>query len=95
MAIRPATLIDSCVLLDVITGDQQWHFRQMLHAIDEARALQRIGLRHNLAVGKVHQNQAADVFLRDQPDEFTLIASAAKRIFKNLTSSWVVVGGSL
>jgi hypothetical protein len=23
-AIRPATLIDSCVLLDVITGDQQW-----------------------------------------------------------------------
>lgn len=24
MAIRPATLIDSCVLLDVITGDHQW-----------------------------------------------------------------------
>jgi predicted nucleic acid-binding protein len=23
-AIRPATLIDSCVLLDVITGDEQW-----------------------------------------------------------------------
>lgn len=23
-AIRPATLVDSCVLLDVITGDQQW-----------------------------------------------------------------------
>jgi predicted nucleic acid-binding protein len=23
-AIRPATLIDSCVLLDVITGDRQW-----------------------------------------------------------------------
>ena len=23
-AIRPATLIDSCVLLDVITGDQRW-----------------------------------------------------------------------
>jgi hypothetical protein len=22
--IRPATLIDSCVLLDVITGDEQW-----------------------------------------------------------------------
>jgi predicted nucleic acid-binding protein len=23
-AIRPATLVDSCVLLDVITGDRQW-----------------------------------------------------------------------
>jgi predicted nucleic acid-binding protein len=23
-AIRPATLVDSCVLLDVITGDEQW-----------------------------------------------------------------------
>jgi predicted nucleic acid-binding protein len=23
-ALRPATLVDSCVLLDVITGDQQW-----------------------------------------------------------------------
>lgn len=24
MAIRPATLVDSCVLLDVITGDDKW-----------------------------------------------------------------------
>jgi predicted nucleic acid-binding protein len=24
VAIRPATLVDSCVLLDVITGDEQW-----------------------------------------------------------------------
>jgi hypothetical protein len=23
-AIRPPTLVDSCVLLDVITGDEQW-----------------------------------------------------------------------
>jgi predicted nucleic acid-binding protein len=23
-AIRPATLVDSCVLLDVIIGDEQW-----------------------------------------------------------------------
>jgi hypothetical protein len=23
-AIRPATLVDSCVLPDVITGDEQW-----------------------------------------------------------------------
>lgn len=23
-AVRPATLVDSCVLLDVITGDEQW-----------------------------------------------------------------------
>src|SRR5579863_959933 len=24
VAIRPATLVDSCVLLDIITGDDQW-----------------------------------------------------------------------
>ena len=39
-AIRPATLIDSCVLLDVITGDQkwsQWSAEQIALAADSGR----------------------------------------------------------
>ena len=41
-AIRPATLIDSCVLLDVITGDEHWadwSALQIAAAIDEGRAV--------------------------------------------------------
>jgi predicted nucleic acid-binding protein len=41
-AIRPATLIDSCVLLDVITGDEHWadwSAAQIAAAIDEGRAV--------------------------------------------------------
>ena len=40
MAIRPATLVDSCVLLDVITGDEQWadwSAAQLAVAIDAGR----------------------------------------------------------
>lgn len=41
-AIRPATLVDSCVLLDVITGDEQWaewSAARIAAAIDEGRAV--------------------------------------------------------
>jgi predicted nucleic acid-binding protein len=41
-AIRPATLIDSCVLLDVITGDQQWaewSGQQIAAAVDAGRVV--------------------------------------------------------
>jgi predicted nucleic acid-binding protein len=41
-AIRPATLIDSCVLLDVITGDKQWadwSSAQIAAAVDTSRAV--------------------------------------------------------
>jgi predicted nucleic acid-binding protein len=41
-AIRPATLIDSCVLLDVITGDEHWadwSATRIAAAIDEGRAV--------------------------------------------------------
>jgi len=41
-AIRPATLIDSCVLLDVITGDQQWadwSAAEIAAAMDTGRAV--------------------------------------------------------
>ena len=41
-AIRPATLIDSCVLLDVITGDEHWadwSATQIAAAFDEGRAV--------------------------------------------------------
>jgi predicted nucleic acid-binding protein len=39
-AIRPATLVDSCVLLDVITGDKQWadwSAAQLAAAMDAGR----------------------------------------------------------
>lgn len=42
MAIRPATLIDSCVLLDVITGDEHWadwSAARIATAVDEGRAV--------------------------------------------------------
>lgn len=41
-AIRPATLIDSCVLLDVITGDEHWadwSAARIAAAVDEGRAV--------------------------------------------------------
>ena len=41
-ALRPATLIDSCVLLDVITGDQQWadwSAAEIAAAMDAGRAV--------------------------------------------------------
>jgi predicted nucleic acid-binding protein len=41
-AIRPATLIDSCVLLDVITGDKKWadwSAAQIAAAVDRGRAV--------------------------------------------------------
>jgi predicted nucleic acid-binding protein len=41
-AIRPATLIDSCVLLDVITGDERWadwSAARIAAAVDEGRAV--------------------------------------------------------
>ena len=41
-AIRPATLIDSCVLLDVITGDEQWadwSAREIATAMDAGRVV--------------------------------------------------------
>jgi predicted nucleic acid-binding protein len=41
-AIRPATLIDSCVLLDVVTGDPQWadwSARQIAAAMDTGRVV--------------------------------------------------------
>ena len=41
-AIRPATLVDSCVLLDVITGDQQWadwSAEQIALAMDTGRVV--------------------------------------------------------
>lgn len=41
-AIRPATLIDSCVLLDVITADKRWAdwaAGQIATAIDQGRAV--------------------------------------------------------
>jgi predicted nucleic acid-binding protein len=41
-AIRPATLIDSCVLLDVIADDERWadwSAAQIATAIDEGRAV--------------------------------------------------------
>jgi predicted nucleic acid-binding protein len=41
-AIRPATLIDSCVLLDVITGDTNWadwSADRIAAALDEGRAV--------------------------------------------------------
>jgi hypothetical protein len=41
-AIRPATLIDSCVLLDVITGDEQWadwSAAQVATAMDAGRVV--------------------------------------------------------
>ncbi len=42
MAIRPATLIDSCLLLDVITGDHKWADRsadQIAAAMDAGRVV--------------------------------------------------------
>lgn len=42
VAIRPATLIDSCVLLDVITGDQRWadwSAAQIAAAMDTGRVV--------------------------------------------------------
>lgn len=42
MAIRPATLIDSCVLLDVITGDKRWadwSAAQIAAAMDTGRVV--------------------------------------------------------
>jgi len=41
-AIRPATLVDSCVLLDVITGDEQWadwSAEQIAVALDAGRVV--------------------------------------------------------
>jgi hypothetical protein len=41
-AIRPSTLIDSCVLLDVITGDEQWadwSAEQIAAAMDAGRVV--------------------------------------------------------
>jgi hypothetical protein len=41
-ALRPATLVDSCVLLDVITGDQQWadwSAGQIAAAMDSGRVV--------------------------------------------------------
>jgi predicted nucleic acid-binding protein len=41
-AIRPVTLVDSCVLLDVITGDQQWadwSAGQIAAAVDAGRVV--------------------------------------------------------
>jgi hypothetical protein len=41
-AIRPATLVDSCVLLDVITGDEQWadwSAREIAAAMDVGRVV--------------------------------------------------------
>ena len=41
-AIRPATLVDSCVLLDVITGDEQWadwSAEQIAVAMDTGRVV--------------------------------------------------------
>jgi predicted nucleic acid-binding protein len=41
-AIRPATLIDSCVLLDLITGDQtwaEWSAGQIAAAVDAGRVV--------------------------------------------------------
>jgi predicted nucleic acid-binding protein len=41
-AIRPATLVDSCVLLDVITGDEQWadwSAEQIAVAMDAGRVV--------------------------------------------------------
>jgi hypothetical protein len=41
-AIRPATLIDTCVLLDVITGDEHWadwSAARIAAAVDEGRAV--------------------------------------------------------
>jgi hypothetical protein len=41
-AIRPATLVDSCVLLDVITGDEQWadwSAGQIAAALDAGRVV--------------------------------------------------------
>ena len=41
-AIRPATLVDSCVLLDVITGDEQWadwSAEQIAAALDAGRVV--------------------------------------------------------
>jgi predicted nucleic acid-binding protein len=40
--IRPATLVDSCVLLDVITGDRQWADWSAMHiaaALDAGRVV--------------------------------------------------------
>lgn len=41
-AVRPATLIDSCVLLDIITGDQQWaawSAQEIAAAVDTGRVV--------------------------------------------------------
>jgi predicted nucleic acid-binding protein len=41
-AIKPATLVDSCVLLDVITGDEHWadwSARQIATAMDAGRVV--------------------------------------------------------
>ena len=41
-AIRPATLVDSCVLLDVITGDEQWadwSAHEIASAVDAGRVV--------------------------------------------------------
>jgi len=41
-AIRPSTLVDSCVLLDVITGDEQWadwSAREIAAAMDAGRVV--------------------------------------------------------
>jgi predicted nucleic acid-binding protein len=42
VAIRPATLVDSCVLLDIITGDDQWadwSATQLAAAMDAGRVV--------------------------------------------------------
>src|SRR5712691_10961410 len=42
LAIRPATLVDSCVLLDVITGDEKWadwSAEQIAVAMDAGRVV--------------------------------------------------------
>jgi predicted nucleic acid-binding protein len=53
-AIRPATLVDSCVLLDVITGDEQWadwSAREIAAAMDTGRVVINPLIYAEVAVG--------------------------------------------
>ncbi len=74
MAIRPATLIDSCVLLDVITGDKQWadwSAAQLAAAVDTGRAVINPLIYAEVSVGyqtieEIEELLPSDAYEREQ-----------------------------
>jgi predicted nucleic acid-binding protein len=67
-AIRPATLIDSCILLDVITGDEHWadwSAARIAAAVDEGRAVINPLIYAEVSVGYQTVEELADLLPAD------------------------------